>query len=201
MASFPTYLAGLQTGFIRVTEFIALKNNPLLKLIFQNGDTLKEIFYIGHSRFALYQHLPHIYVCRYVVSRGGLQYRISFLGIDTDVEIGTGSNVDLVHFVWRHCKEMYTFWKHAITFLYYRDGFVQRLLCLRQYDIPSAGWFFASGSPICMGLARAQVRCLTGCLAPVEACNSTICTRQPPSLRDLAFQSYYTLVLISSDLN
>ena len=143
MASFPTYLAGLQTGFIRVTEFIALKNNPLLKLIFQNGDTLKEIFYIGHSRFALYQHLPHIYVCRYVVSRGGLQYRISFLGIDTDVESGTGSNVDLVHFVWRHCEAMYTFRKHAITFLYDRDGFVQRLLCLRQYDVPSAGWFFA----------------------------------------------------------
>ena len=29
--SFPTYLAGLQTGLNRVKVFVALKNNPLLK--------------------------------------------------------------------------------------------------------------------------------------------------------------------------
>ncbi len=95
MASFPTYLAGLQTGFNRVTVFIALKNNPLLKLVFQKRYTLREKFYIGHSRFALYQHLPHIDVCRYVVSRGGLQYRISFLGIDKEVESDTESECRL----------------------------------------------------------------------------------------------------------
>ena len=145
--------------------------------------------------FALYQHLSHIDVCRYVVSRGVLQYRISFLGIDSEVECGTQSNVDFIQFVWRHCEAMYTFRKHASTVLSDRDGFVQRLLCLRQYDVPSAGWFFASGCPTCMGLARAQFRLLTGCLAPDEACDCTICMRQPPSLRDLAFYSYYTLVL------
>ena len=90
---------------------------------------------------------------------------------------------------------MYTFRKHAVTVLPDRDGFVQMLLCLRQYDVPSAGWFFSSGYPTCMGLARAQVRPLTGCLAPDEACDITTCTRQPPSLRDLAFHSYYMLVL------
>ena len=45
--SFPTFLAGLQTTFNRVTVFIALKDNPLLHLIFKKGDTLREIFYIG----------------------------------------------------------------------------------------------------------------------------------------------------------
>ena len=76
-----------------------------------------------------------------------------------------------------------------------RAGFVHRLLFLRKYDVPSAGWFFASGCPICMGLAIAQVRPLTSCLALDEACDCTICARQPPSLRDLAFHSYYTLLL------
>ncbi len=46
-----------------------------------------------------------------------------------------------------------------------------------------------------MGLARAQVRPFTGCLTPDEACGFTICTRQPPSLRNLAFNSHYTVVL------
>ena len=35
---------------------------------------------------------------------------------------------------------------------------------------------------------------LTGCLAPHEACDCTIYTRRPPSLRDLTFHSYHTLV-------
>ena len=40
--AFPTYLAGLQTGFQRVTFFIALRNSLLLNLLFQRGETLRE---------------------------------------------------------------------------------------------------------------------------------------------------------------
>ena len=39
-ASFPTYLAGMQTGFNRVS-FIAMKESPLVNLIFQRGETLR----------------------------------------------------------------------------------------------------------------------------------------------------------------
>ena len=73
--------------------FIALKDNPLLHLIFQKGDTLGNILY----RQVQVQHLPLIDVCIYTASRDSLLYRISFLGIDSDVECGTESNVDFVH--------------------------------------------------------------------------------------------------------
>jgi hypothetical protein len=43
---FPTYLAGVQTFFEGVTMFIALKDNPLLKLIFQIGENTPGVFFI-----------------------------------------------------------------------------------------------------------------------------------------------------------
>ena len=80
--SFPTYLAGLQTGFHRVSFFIALKESPLINLIFQKGETLREAFYIGHYHFTLYQNLPHADMCRYIVRKGSLEYYFTFFGID-----------------------------------------------------------------------------------------------------------------------
>ena len=67
--------------------------------------------------------------------------------------------------------------------------------CLRHYDVPSVRWSFGSGCAICRDMAREQVRPLTGCLAPDDACLCNICTRQPPSLRDVAFTGHFTLVL------
>ena len=60
--------------------------------------------------------------------------------------------------------------------------------------MPSAGWTFGSGCTICAGVAREQVRPFTGCRAPAEDCRCIICTRQPPSLKALAFHTYFTLV-------
>ena len=134
-------------------------------------------------------------VCRYVVRRGNLKYYFSFLGIDSVVEIDTKSNVGFIHFVWRNVEAQYTFRRHAITILPDQDGFTLRLLCIRHYDVPSAGWTFSSACTACSAMARDQVRPLTGCLAPDEACRCNICTRRPPSLRALTFHSYFTLVL------
>ena len=92
--AFPAYLTGLQTGFQRVSFFIALKNSPLLNLLFQRGETLRESFYLGRYHFEVYHNLQHMDACRYVVRRGGLRYAFSFLGIDSLVECGTTSNVD-----------------------------------------------------------------------------------------------------------
>ena len=52
--SFPTYLIGLQTGFNKVKIFVALKKAPLINLIFQRGEILKETSYVGRFTFALY---------------------------------------------------------------------------------------------------------------------------------------------------
>ena len=191
--AFATYIAGLQTSFQRVLFFIVLKESPLLNLLFQRGETPRETFYLGHFHFTLYQNLQHIDVCRYVVRRGSLQYYFSFLGIDSSIECGTKSNVDFIHFVWRNLEAQFAFRRHAITILPDQDGFTTRLLCMR-YDVPSAGWTYSSGCTICCGVARVQVRPFTGCLAPAEACSCTICTRRPPSLKALAFHSYFALV-------
>ena len=177
--AFPTYLARLQTGFIRVSFFIALKDSPILNLLFQRGESLRESFNLGRYHFELYQDLQHMDACRYVVRRGGQQYAFSFLGIDSLIECGTTSNVDFIHFVWRHLEAQYAFRRHAITILPDEDGFTTRLLCIRHYDVPSAGWTFSSGCTTCAGVAREQVRPFTGCLPPAEACGCNFCTRRP----------------------
>ena len=121
----------MQTGFQRVSFFIALKNSPLINLIFQKRETPREAFYIGRYHFTLYQNLQHADVCRYVVRRGSLHYYFSFLGIDSIIECDTKSNVDFIHFVWRNVEAQYPFRRHAITLFPDEDGFILHLLCIR----------------------------------------------------------------------
>ena len=97
--SFPTYLAGLQTGYHRVSFFIALKESPLINLIFQRGETQRDVFAIGRFHFTLSQNVPHADVCRYVVRRGTSEYYFTFLGIDSIIECDTRSNIDFIHFI------------------------------------------------------------------------------------------------------
>lgn len=97
--SLPTYLTGLKMGFHKVSFSIALKE-PIILLIFQRGETLRENFYIGRYHFTLYQNLPNANICRYVLRRVALEYYFTFLGIDSVIECGTKSNVDFIHFVW-----------------------------------------------------------------------------------------------------
>ena len=177
--SFPTYLAGLQTGYHRVSFFTALKDSPLINLIFQRGEAQRDAFYIGRFHFTLYQNLPHADVCRYVVRRGSSDYCFTFLGIDSIVGCGTKSNIDFIHFIWRTIEDQYAFRRHAITLFPDRERFTIRLLCVRHYDVPSVGWTFSSGCGICETAARPQVLPFTGCLAPAGACHCNICTRRP----------------------
>ena len=177
--AFATYIAGLQTSFQRVKFFIVLKESLLLNLLFERGETPLETFYVGHFHFTLYHNLQHIDDCRYVLRRGSLQYYFSFLGTDSIIECGTKSNVDFINFVWMNLEAQFAFRRHAITILPDQDGFITRLLCIRHYDVPSAGWTFSSGCTIYSGVGRVQIRPFTVCLAPAEACSCNICTRRP----------------------
>ena len=87
ICSFPNYLAGLQTGCQRVSFFIAMKESPLVNLIFQ-----RKKLSIGRFHFTLYKSLPHADVCMYFV-RGSLDYCFTFLGIDCLFECDTRSNI------------------------------------------------------------------------------------------------------------
>jgi hypothetical protein len=45
--SLPTYLAGLQASYRLVAIFMAMKDDPEVKLIFQRREELVETFYLG----------------------------------------------------------------------------------------------------------------------------------------------------------
>ena len=111
------------------------------------------------------------------------------------VECGSKCNVEFVHFIWKKVEAQYMFLNHAIAILPDPDCFKLRLLCLRHYDVPSVGCSFGSGCAICRDVSPEQVRPPTGCLSPDGACSCPICTRQPPSLRDLAFNAHFLLLL------
>ena len=155
--SFPTYLAGVQTRFRRVAFFIALKYTMLLNLIFQRGVLNTANFQVGEFEFTLLDILDESDVCRYIVKQGEQEFYISFVGIDWSVDCGTISNVDFVYFMWRCIQHDFLFRRHAITVLPDPNGGPLRLLCLRQYSVPSIGWTFCPGCVTCQDTAREDV--------------------------------------------
>ena len=191
--SFPTYLAGVQTRFRRVPFFIALKYNTLLNLIFQRGVLNTANFQVGEFEFTLLDIMDGSDICRYIVKKGEQEFYISFVGIDCAVDCGTISNVDFVYFMWRCIRHDFLFRRHAITILHDPSSGTLRLLCLRHYDVPSIGWMYGSGCVSCQDTSRENIRVLTSCVGPAEACACNICRRQPPSLRDLAAHAVLTL--------
>ena len=95
--------------------------------------------------------------------------------------------------MWPCIRHDFLFRRHAITILPDLNSGTLRLLCLRHYNVPSIGWMFGSGCVSCQDTSRENIRALTRCVSPAEACACTICRRQPPSLRNLAAQLVLTL--------
>ena len=161
IGSIPTYLAGLQTGFHRVSFFISLKELPLINLIFQFGEALRDAFYIGHYHFTLYKTLPNAYVCMYVVRKGSLEHYFTFLGIDSIIECDTRSNIDFIHFVWRAIEAQYAFRRDAFALFPNRERFTIRLLCTTLFQL--------SVGPAARGVVSAMLRLVTRYALPPTA--------------------------------
>jgi hypothetical protein len=68
--SYPTYLAGFTTSFRGVIIFIALKEHPYIKLIFQNWEEPVQSFNIGTFQFTLFHDVDGLDVYRYHVTLG-----------------------------------------------------------------------------------------------------------------------------------
>jgi hypothetical protein len=62
-----------------------------------------------------------------------------------------------------------------------------RLLCLQHYVAASSGWDCVSRCHVCTDVNQDCVRQLTGCVAPIVPCSCRVGRRQPPTLRNLAF--------------
>jgi hypothetical protein len=95
---YPAYVAGVQALYDGVTLFIALKDHPLLRLIFQNGEDPPAVFSIGPFEFALLQNASPGHACQFHVKLGDDTQIVTCLGIDSRV-CDVSSNVDFVHFV------------------------------------------------------------------------------------------------------
>jgi hypothetical protein len=67
---FPTYIAGFQTSFNSASIFFALKEHPVLKLIFQIGANPVSIFYVGPFCFTFLHDVDDLDVCQYHVKWG-----------------------------------------------------------------------------------------------------------------------------------
>jgi hypothetical protein len=141
--AFPTYIARFQTIFHKGTVFIALKEHPLLKSIFQNGEELVQTFHISPFEFTLVEDAVDMDVCLYHVKQGQFQVHMTFIGLDSRVPCGKYSNVDFVHFVWQF-NDMLGFRRQAMKILPDPSTGHMRLLYLRHYSVASIGWTFTS---------------------------------------------------------
>jgi hypothetical protein len=147
---YPSYVAGVQTYYDVVTLFIALKNIPLLNIIFQIGENPPAVFSVGPFEFALLDNASTGHVCQYHVKLGDDTQKVTCVGIDS-VSCGVASNVDFVNFVWEY-NIMLCFRRYAMTFLpipgtAHGDTLDRnsKLLGLRHYRAASDGWAFTSG--------------------------------------------------------
>jgi hypothetical protein len=79
---YPSYVAGVQTFYDGITLFIALKNNPLLNLIFLIGENPRAVFSFGPFEFALLEKASTGHVCQYHVKLGDDTQIVTCVGID-----------------------------------------------------------------------------------------------------------------------
>jgi hypothetical protein len=158
---FPTYIAGVQISFEGVNIFFALKDNPLLKLIFQIGENPPAIFHVGPFEFALLQNVGTGDVCQYHIRLGDDTMIVTCIGIES-ASCGVYCNVDFFHFVWEN-SNVFCFRRRALTFLPTPGNSKSRLLCLRHYRVASEGWTFTSRCGPCSAAFQEECRHLVGC--------------------------------------
>jgi hypothetical protein len=179
MWAYPSYLAGFQTSFAGATIFIALKEHPLLNLIFQIGEEPMQTLYRPFSIHPLRRR-----------GRDGSVVTMSSKGIV----------LCNVYRHWFQCS-LWTLLECRFHFIWQFNDVRLPEACL---DIPPRPYIRARAPVMsttlqgCMcrvvfrlgmslvGTIFERLRPLTGCLAPTEACTCHICRRQPPTLRDTA---------------
>ena len=93
------YISGYLDSFDGTTLFIAMTDLPLLPLIFQKFRYPN--FLVDEFSFSLV-HKEEYDVWHYVVTFENCVVPVIVYGIDTTEHCGPLSNIDFVHFVWKH---------------------------------------------------------------------------------------------------
>ena len=170
MGSYPAYVAGLLPSIDWAMVYVALKDHPVLNVLFQRSSDLAQTFDFGPFVFNLLWNEGGTDIVRYHVTRGNFEVDIAFVGVDSTVPCGNHSNVDFVHYIWQNL-DMVGMQMHAITILPGHPS--QRLLCLRHYMARSLGWRTPSRCIGCTDQFRGIFGPLFGCVAPnaPSSCN------------------------------
>jgi hypothetical protein len=108
--------------------------------------------------------------------------------LDTSQPCGPSSNLDFVHFYWRHANRI-SLHKYALTLFRPTIDSEPTMLCLKYYRATTYGWRDTSNCDTCFQENQRHVRPFSYCKLP-DACSCAICNRQPPSLHDIASHTF-----------
>jgi hypothetical protein len=193
--SYVCFLAGILRSFKAITMHVVLTDLPVITLIFQRGPELLAQFTYEDFSFHLVEYDFGQDKFVYVVSRNEAYFLFFFFGIDSSQPCGQRSNLDFVHFFWRH-HERVSLNKYAITLFCPTPDSKPIMLFLKYYRARSDSWRDTANCDSCVRLQQRQVQAFTPCSQPNQ-CSCIICLRQPPSLHDIAsFSLQQTLEIL-----
>jgi hypothetical protein len=105
---------GVTNSFRGESMYIALRDAPLLNLIFQRGGE-QDAFSVEELHFILVKEQADLDIFTYRVSSGvHFNELLFFFGVEASRICGPRSNVDFVHFVWENF-ERFNFRKYSLA--------------------------------------------------------------------------------------
>jgi len=191
--AFSQFTAGLLHSYPSASIFVALTYAPLLDFLSRRMTTPPDEFIIAGFNFVFVDAVDNLDIYFFTVSHGeNFSMLISFFGIDSLVQCGPPSNLNLAHFIWEHSERL-SFVKHAML-LFPSNCRHPPLMFLKYYRATSDGWTDDDECQACTERYQEALRPFHNCELP-NICHCNICVRQSPSLRDSASHILFRCVL------
>ena len=137
--TFTMFTAGLIHSYPSASIFVALTYAPLLDFLFRRMTNPPNEFSLSGFKFVFVEAVDNLDINFFTVSHGeNFSMLISFFGIDTPVQCGPPSNLNLAHFIWEQSESL-SFVKRAIL-LFPSNCRHPPLMFLKYYRATSDGW-------------------------------------------------------------
>jgi len=175
------YISGCLDAFDGMTLYIAMTDALLLTFIFQKVRCPN--FSVNEFSFRLVRKEEHD-VWHYVVTYEKCVVPVTVYGIDTTEHCGPLSNIDFVHFVWKHFFR-FSYKKRALALSPRGTAKLPKLMFLKYYRAESDAWKDTVNCDDCVERHKAVVEPFHSCDLSTD-CACKICVRQPPTLADSA---------------
>jgi len=191
--TFTMYTAGLIHSYGAGAIFVALTHAPLLDLLFRRTTNPPAEFLLSGFKFVFVEAVEGYDICYFTVTYGkNFRIPITFFGVNTPVQCGPPSNMNLALFIWERLERL-SFVKYGIL-LFPSNCRRPPMMFLKYYRAASDGWSNANECEACVERYLEALRPYHNCDLP-DACRCNICVCQPPSLRDSASHILFRYVL------